>query len=90
MQSAGVDKQAVVMLDFLNLLALSCLCDLQQKLRSCQRFLGKKKIAHVGQVLYAVSSQWWLACNTTDSLPGEIQKVRVSPANGMISINPTP
>lgn len=52
--------------------------------------IWKTKVPHVGEVLYAVSSQWCLALQYSWQVTREITESGVNPANGMRSINPTP
>lgn len=82
MQSASVDKQLLVMLEFLNLPALHCV-------RSCHD-LENNKVPHAGEILYTVSSQWCLALQYNWQITRENTESGVNPANGMRCINPTP
>lgn len=65
MRSASVGKQVVAMLEFLNLLALSrafpCLYRSTPEAETLPTIWGGKKNPCVGEVLYAVSFQGWLA-----------------------------
>lgn len=51
--------------------------------------LENKKVPHVGEVLYTMSSQWCLAFQYNWWVTRENTESGVSPANGMRSINPT-